>query len=258
MKPRKRFGQHFLHDPGVLKRIVDAVHPARDDTVIEIGPGEGALTRPLLERLDSLTVVEIDRDLAARLEQEFSPSRLVVVSADALNYDFSVFPPGLRIVGNLPYNISTPILFHLARYAERVRDMHFMLQKEVVDRMVARHSTPDYGRLSVTLQVRFSMTRLFNVGPGAFRPPPKVESAVVRLVPLKEKLPCDQALFEKIVREAFSARRKTLRNALPLEPGDYQVLGIDPMLRPENLSPADFVRITLHASQSIALGREKS
>jgi 16S rRNA (adenine1518-N6/adenine1519-N6)-dimethyltransferase len=254
VKPRKRFGQHFLHDPGVLKRIVDAVAPARGDEVVEIGPGEGALTRPLLERLDRLTAIEIDRDLAAALSREFPASRLTLVNADVFDHDFSAYPDGIRIVGNLPYNISTPILFHLSRYAERVRDMHFMLQKEVVDRMVARHSTPDYGRLSVTLQVRFSMTKLFNVGPGAFRPPPKVDSAVVRLVPLKEKLPCDQALFEKIVREAFSARRKTLRNALPLAADDYAELGIDPQLRPENLSPADYVRITLKAGQT--LGRE--
>ena len=244
MKTRKRFGQHFLHDPGVLKRIVEAIAPASGDPMVEIGPGEGALTRPLLERIQHLTAIEIDRDLAARLTAEFPAGKLAVISADALDYDFSVFPPGVRIVGNLPYNISTPILFHLSRYADRVRDMYFMLQREVVERMVARHSTPDYGRLSVMLQTRFAMERLFNVGPGAFRPPPRVESAVVRLVPLKEKLQCDEALFEKIVREAFSARRKTLRNALPLEPGDYQALGIDPMLRPENLSPADYLRIT--------------
>jgi 16S rRNA (adenine1518-N6/adenine1519-N6)-dimethyltransferase len=244
LKTRKRFGQHFLHDPAVLKRIVEAVAPARDDVMVEIGPGEGALTRPLLERLDHLTVIEIDRDLAARLAREFSPEKLAVISADALDYDFSVFPPGVRIVGNLPYNISTPILFHLARQAERVRDLHVMLQKEVVDRMVAKHSTPDYGRLSVMLQVRFAMKKLFNVAPGAFRPPPKVESAVVRLVPLPGKMQCDQAALEKIVREAFSARRKTLRNALPLEAGDYEKLGIDPKLRPENLSPADYLRIT--------------
>ena len=244
MKPRKRFGQHFLHDPGVLKRIVEAVAPARGDHVVEIGPGEGALTRPLLERLDRLTVIEIDRDLAASLAQEFSPQKLTVVVADVLDFDFSSLPGGLRVIGNLPYNISTPILFRLARYAGQVRDLHFMLQKEVVDRMVAKHSTADYGRLSVMLQVRFAMQKLFKVAPGAFRPPPKVESAVVRLVPLQETLPCDEALFEKIVREAFSARRKTLRNALPLAPDDYAELGIDPQLRPENLSPADYVRIT--------------
>jgi len=243
VKPRKRFGQHFLHDPGVLKRIVEAIGLARNDVVIEIGPGEGALTRPLLERLERLTVIEIDRDLAAKLSREHSPASLSVIVADVLDSDFSAFPPGVRIVGNLPYNISTPILFHLARYAGRVRDMHFMLQKEVVARMVAAHSTPDYGRLSVMLQTRYAMKKLFSVAPGAFRPPPKVESAVVRLVPLNEKSTCDEALFEKIVREAFSARRKTLRNALPLKPADYAALGIDPGLRPENLAPADYVRI---------------
>ena len=250
MKPRKRFGQHFLHDPGVLKRIVDAIDPARGDPVVEIGPGEGALTRPLLERIGQLTAIEIDRDLAARLEQEFPSERLAVVCADVLDFDFSALPSGLRVVGNLPYNISTPILFHLAQYAGRVRDMHFMLQREVVQRMVARHSTPDYGRLSVMLQTRFSMQKLFNVAPGAFRPPPKVESAVVRLVPLREKMQCNEAALEKIVREAFSARRKTLRNALPLEPADYEELGIDPKLRPENLSPADYVLIARRASLS--------
>jgi len=252
VKPRKRFGQHFLHDPVVLKRIIDAVNPARGDIVVEIGPGEGALTRPLLERLDRLTAIEIDRDLAAALSGEFPASRLALVNADVFDHDFSAYPAGIRIVGNLPYNISTPILFHLARYAERVRDMHFMLQKEVVDRMVARHSTPDYGRLSVTLQVRFAMSKLFNVGPGAFRPPTKVDSAVVRLVPLQETLPCDQALFEKVVREAFSARRKTVRNALPLAAKDYVDLGIDPQLRPENLSPADYVRITKRITSDVA------
>jgi 16S rRNA (adenine1518-N6/adenine1519-N6)-dimethyltransferase len=228
----------------VLQRIVEAVAPSRGDAVVEIGPGEGALTRPLLDRLDRLTVIEIDRDLAGRLAAEFPPARLSVVVADALEHDFSVHAEGCRIVGNLPYNISTPLLFHLARYAARVRDMHFMLQKEVVDRMVAKPSSPDYGRLSVTLQVRFAMKKLFNVAPGAFRPPPKVESAVVRLVPLQALPDCDQPLFEKIVREAFSARRKTLRNALPLALQDYAALGIDPGLRPENLSPADYLRIT--------------
>jgi 16S rRNA (adenine1518-N6/adenine1519-N6)-dimethyltransferase len=244
LKARKRFGQHFLHDPGVLKRIVDAIDPARGDVVVEIGPGEGALTRPLLERLEHLTVVEIDRDLAARLAHEFPRERLTVIGADVLAQDFSAFAPGLRVVGNLPYNISTPILFHLARHADRVRDMHFMLQREVVDRMTAAPSTPAYGRLSVMLQVRFAMAKLFNVPPGAFRPPPKVDSAVVRLVPLAQKPACDETLLERLVREAFSARRKTLRNALPLSAAEYGLLGIDPGLRPENLSPADYVRIT--------------
>jgi 16S rRNA (adenine1518-N6/adenine1519-N6)-dimethyltransferase len=248
LKTRKRFGQHFLHDPGVLKRIVEAIAPAQGDLVVEIGPGEGALTRPLLARVPHLTAIEIDRDLAARLAQEFSSRELSVVCADVLDFDFSTLAPGLRIVGNLPYNISTPILFHLARHAGRsrgqIRDMHFMLQREVVQRMVAKHSTPDYGRLSVMLQSRFRMQKLFDVAPGAFRPPPKVDSAVVRLVPLAEMMSCDESQFEKIVRQAFSARRKTLRNALPLAPRDFEVLGIDPKLRPENLSPADYERIT--------------
>jgi len=248
VRPRKRFGQHFLHDPAVLQRIVEAIAPARGDAVVEIGPGEGALTRPLLERLERLTVIEIDRDLAAKLSREHSPAALAVIVADVLDYDFSALPAGVRIVGNLPYNISTPILFHLARYADRVHDMHFMLQREVVERMVARHSTPDYGRLSVMLQTRFAMKKLFDVAPGAFRPPPKVESAVVRLVPLVQKPQCDDALLETIVRQAFSARRKTLRNALPLKPADYEALGIDPSLRPENLAPADYVRMAQRAA----------
>jgi 16S rRNA (adenine1518-N6/adenine1519-N6)-dimethyltransferase len=243
LKARKRFGQHFLHDPGVLKRLVEAIAPAPGDAIVEIGPGEGALTRPLLARIPHLTAIEIDRDLAARLAGEFAPGRLCVVCADALEFDFSSLAPGLRIVGNLPYNISTPILFHLARYAARVRDMHFMLQREVVQRMVAKHSTPDYGRLSVMLQTRFTMHRLFNVPPGAFRPPPKVDSAVVRLVPLADKPDWDQLRLENIVRQAFSARRKTLRNALGLEPADCEALGIDARARPENLAPADYVRI---------------
>jgi len=244
LKTRKRFGQHFLHDPGILKRIVEAVDPAAGDAIVEIGPGEGALTRPLLERTGHLTAIEIDRDLAARLAREFPAGKLTVIGADVLEFDFSALPSGLRIVGNLPYNISTPILFHLARHAGRVRDMHFMLQREVVQRMVARHSTPDYGRLSVMLQTRFRMQKLFNVASGAFRPPPKVESAVVRLLPIAERPDWDEAVLEKIVREAFSARRKTLRNALPLNSTDYEVLGVDPRLRPENLAPEDYLRIT--------------
>jgi len=243
VRPRKRFGQHFLHDPGVLRRIVEAIAPAAGDAIFEIGPGEGALTRPLLKRVERLTAIEIDRDLAARLAEEFPPQRLAVHCADAFDFDFSTLPRGVRLVGNLPYNISTPLLFHLARHAERVRDMHFMLQREVVDRMVAKPSTHDYGRLSVMLQTRFRMKKLFTVAPGAFRPPPKVDSAVVRLVPIEEKLGCDEKRFDDIVRQAFSARRKTLRNALSLAAEDYVALGIDPKLRPENLSPADYVRI---------------
>ncbi len=244
-RPRKRFGQHFLHDARILARIVEAIAPAPGDAIVEIGPGEGALTRLLLERVPRLEVIEIDRDLAARLQAEFPRERLTVHSADALRFDFAACPPGLRLVGNLPYNISTPLLFHLAGYAGRVRDMHFMLQLEVVERMVARHSTPAYGRLSVMLQTRFRMQKLFRVPAGAFRPPPKVESALVRLVPMtaSERPALDEEVFARIVAAAFSARRKTLRNALPLQPADFEALAIDPGLRPENLAPHDYVRI---------------
>jgi 16S rRNA (adenine1518-N6/adenine1519-N6)-dimethyltransferase len=224
----------------VVRKIVEAIAPAAEDFIVEIGPGQGVLTLPLAERVKHLEVIEIDRDLAAALPAD----RIKVHVADALEFDYGVFPKGVRIVGNLPYNISTPLLFHLARYAERVRDMHFMLQLEVVQRMVAKPSTPEYGRLSVMLQTRFRMEKLMRVGPGAFKPPPKVDSAVVRMVPLAATLDCDEKVFEKVVREAFSARRKTLRNALSLEPGDYTELGIDAKLRPENLAPQDYVRIT--------------
>jgi 16S rRNA (adenine1518-N6/adenine1519-N6)-dimethyltransferase len=236
-RPRKRFGQHFLHDPGVLARLVDAIGVAKNDFVVEIGPGEGALTRPLLDRAERLHVIELDRDLAARLAADF-PERLVVHQADALEFDFALFPPGMRLLGNLPYNISTPLLFHLGKFAARVRDMHFMLQLEVVERMVAAPSTAAYGRLSVSLQARFRMKKLFKVSKGAFRPPPKVESAVVRLEPLAPILEID----EDLLRKAFSARRKTLKNALPEV--DFGALGIDPKLRPENLSPQDYARIS--------------
>ena len=236
--PRKRFGQHFLHDPRVLARIVDAIAPARADFIVEIGPGQGALTRLLLARVEHLHAIEIDRDLAGGLR---SFPRLTVHEADALAFDFGAFPEGMRVVGNLPYNISTPLLFHLASQAARVRDMHFMLQLEVVERMVAAPSTPQYGRLSVALQARFRMEKLFDVSRGAFNPPPKVESAVVRLAPLAQPLDVDADLL----RKAFSARRKTLRNALPGI--DLEALGIDPKLRPENLSAADYARITSSA-----------
>jgi len=240
-RPRKRFGQHFLHDPRVLARLVEAINPARDDFMVEIGPGEGALTRHLLKLAGHFEVIELDRDLASGLAAELPPPHLIVHCADALEYDFSRFPAGVRIVGNLPYNISTPLLFHLARFAQRVRDLHFMLQLEVVERMVAAPSTAAYGRLSVALQARFRMKKLFKVSKGAFRPPPKVESAVVRLEPLSRILEID----EQLLRRAFSARRKTLRNALPEI--DFAALGIDSSLRPENLSPEDYARLSMNS-----------
>jgi 16S rRNA (adenine1518-N6/adenine1519-N6)-dimethyltransferase len=240
-RPRKRFGQHFLHDPGVLARLVEAIHPSKTDVMVEIGPGEGALTRHLLKLVGHFEVIELDRDLASGLAAEFPPPHLIVHCADALEYDFTRFPPGMRIVGNLPYNISTPLLFHLARFAQRVRDLHFMLQLEVVERMVAAPSTAAYGRLSVALQARFRMNKLFKVSKGAFRPPPKVESAVVRLEPLSKILEID----EQLLRRAFSARRKTLRNALPEI--DFAALGIDSGLRPENLSAEDYARLSMNS-----------
>ena len=222
----------------MLARIVDAVSPSPSDFVIEIGPGEGALTTPLLQRVKRLEVIELDRDLAARLRE--MPG-VTVHEGDALEFDFAQFPAGMRLVGNLPYNISTPLLFHVARYADRVRDLHFMLQLEVVERMVAKPSTAEYGRLSVALQARFRMEKLFNVSKGAFRPPPKVESAVVRMVPLEQRLNID----EDLLRRAFSARRKQLRNALPGV--DFARAGIDPALRAENLSPEDYARLSMNS-----------
>ena len=225
----------------MLARLVEAINPSKTDFMVEIGPGEGALTRHLLKLVGHFEVIELDRDLASGLAAELPPPHLVVHCADALEYDFTRFPPGMRIVGNLPYNISTPLLFHLARFAQRVRDLHFMLQLEVVERMVAAPSTAAYGRLSVALQARFTMRKLFKVSKGAFRPPPKVESAVVRMEPLSRILEID----EQLLRRAFSARRKTLRNALPEI--DFAALGIDSSLRPENLSPEDYARLSMNS-----------
>jgi 16S rRNA (adenine1518-N6/adenine1519-N6)-dimethyltransferase len=243
---RKRFGQNFLNAPGIVAAIVAAIAPRRGDTVVEIGPGLAALTRPLLAAVDRLHVVEIDRDLIARLKQEFSPERLVIHEGDALEFDFGAIGSDLKIVGNLPYNISTPLLFHLAGFAGRVRDMHFMLQKEVVERMVAAPGTSEYGRLSVMLQYRFEMEQLFLVPPEAFTPAPKVESAVVRLLPRPVlALPADdEETFARVVATAFSQRRKMLRNTLRdlFDAEDFDALGIAPTARAEELAVADFVR----------------
>ena len=222
----------------MVRRLVEAIAPKKGELIVEIGPGQGALTRPLLDAAGALHVIEIDRDLAGALR---ATPGLVVHEGDALEFDFAALPAGARIVGNLPYNISTPLLFRLARHAERVRDMHFMLQREVVERMVAAPSTPAYGRLSVALQARFAMTKLFNVSKGAFRPAPSVESAVVRLLPRELPLEIDEALL----RRAFSARRKTLRNAL--SGIDLAAAGIDGRLRPENLSPEDYARLSMNS-----------
>lgn len=246
-RPRRRFGQNFLHDPHFVRRCLTAIAPQPDDPMVEIGPGLGALTAPLLEVVHHLHVVEIDRDLAAGLRRRFPPERLTVHEGDALRFDFASLGTNLRVVGNLPYNISTPILFHLAGFADCLRDVHVMLQKEVVERMAARPSTAAYGRLSVMLQYRFAIEPLFDVPGGAFRPAPRVTSSFVRLVPLRP-LPHparDEQIFATMVASAFSTRRKTLRNALRsfLDAADFAALNLSPGLRAENLSVADFVRL---------------
>ncbi len=246
-QPRKRFGQNFLVSPGVVRKIVEAIAPQKDDVMVEIGPGLGALTEPLLACLDRLHVVEIDRDLIARLGERFPPERLVIHEGDALEFDFAALGEGLRIVGNLPYNISTPLLFHLATFAGRVRDMHFMLQKEVVDRMVAEPGGADYGRLSVMLQYRFDMERLFLVPPGAFNPAPKVDSAIVRLLPRPpaELDARDEALLARLVTAAFGQRRKMLRNTLRefADEATLAAAGIIATARAEDLAVGDYVRL---------------
>ena len=251
--PRKRFAQHFLTDQGVIADIVAAIRPQADDAMVEIGPGLGALTTPLSAALHHLHVIEIDRDIIARLHRAYPPTRLTVHAGDVLEFDFSGLPRALRVVGNLPYNISTPLLFHLARYAEGIRDMHFMLQKEVVERMVALPGGRDYGRLSVMLQYRFDMELLLEVAPDAFSPPPQVESAVVRMLPRPSTrlTATSQAGLEQVVRRAFAQRRKTLRNSLAgmLDARDYAALGIAPGLRAENLAVTDFVAISNYLSQ---------
>lgn len=251
---RKRFGQNFLIDRQVISDIVNAVAPRRGDCVVEIGPGLGALTDPLLERLDHLHVVEIDRDIIARLRKRYAPERLTIHEGDALAFDFGTLEAAsgapLHIVGNLPYNISTPLLFHLASYAERVYDMHFMLQKEVVERMVAEPGSNDYGRLSVMLQYRFVMDWLLDVPPECFEPAPKVDSAVVRLIPrpAAELTARDETVFAQVVAAAFGQRRKMLRNNLKdlLDDAGFAALGIAPTCRAEELPLADYVRIANH------------
>jgi 16S rRNA (adenine1518-N6/adenine1519-N6)-dimethyltransferase len=248
---RKRFGQNFLIDQQVIADIVNAVAPQRSDCVVEIGPGLGALTDPLLQRLDHLQVVEIDRDIIARLRKRYSPDKLTIHEGDALAFDFSTLAvgcaSGLHIVGNLPYNISTPLLFHLAGFAECVRDMHFMLQKEVVERMVAVPGTTDFGRLSVMLQYRFVMDWLLDVPPESFDPAPKVDSAVVRLIPkpAAELSAKDETKFAAIVSAAFGQRRKMLRNNLKglLDDAGFAALGIAPTCRAEELAVDDYIRI---------------
>jgi 16S rRNA (adenine1518-N6/adenine1519-N6)-dimethyltransferase len=245
--PRKRFGQHFLIAESVIADIVAAIGPQPDDRLVEIGPGLGALTGPLLAQVKHLHAVEIDRDVVARLTDTFPAGRLTIHQADALRFDFAALGAGLRVVGNLPYNISTPLLFHLAHSAALIRDIHAMLQKEVVARMTAAPGEPDYGRLSVMLQYRFKLEHLLSVPASAFRPAPKVESAVVRMLPLPGAAErCDEGLFARLVKSAFMHRRKTLRNTLRghLAERDFIALEIRPEARAQELSVADFVRLT--------------
>lgn len=286
--PRKRFGQHFLTDAGVIDAIVSAINPQPHDLMVEIGPGLGALTRPVAQRLRHLHAIEIDRDVIARLKKSFTPEQLTIHQGDALAFDFAALSaplaaaaasatatagitavtgnasetvggsgssgkhqlppaPTLRVIGNLPYNISTPLLFHLARFADRIIDCHFMLQKEVVERMVSPPGSRDYGRLSVALQYRFEMESVLDVPPDAFEPPPKVDSAIVRMIPKPAAalLARDQALFGALVTQAFSQRRKTLRNTLKGRVSDAQfaAVGIDPGARAEEIDLARYVAL---------------
>ena len=254
---KKRFGQHFLHERGVIDKILAAIDPKPGERIVEIGPGLGALTIPLLERLGRLEVVELDRDVIPALTAAAAgKGDLVVHQADALEFDFTASGPlqrggalgnALRVVGNLPYNISTPLLFHLLAQRHAVRDMHFMLQKEVVERMAAAPGSEAYGRLTVMLAAYARVEKLFRVGPGAFRPPPKVDSAVVRLVPYSTPpfpLP-DPKRFAQLVTAAFTKRRKTLRNAVKglVDEAAMRAAGVDPQARPETLAAADFARL---------------
>ena len=249
-QPRRRFGQNFLRDQNVIAQIVEAVSPAADDHIVEIGPGQGAITYPLQPRCELLDLVELDRDLAQRLSEKFaSMSNVRVHSADALRFDFSTLGPrtACRVVGNLPYNISTPLIFHLLEQAPLFNDLHFLLQREVVDRMVAEPGTRSYGRLSVMVQYACTAERLFTVPPGAFYPVPKVQSALVRLAPHREPIieVTEVARFRRIVTQAFSQRRKTLRNSLQgvVAPTAMEGCGIDPKRRPETLSLVEFAAL---------------
>ncbi len=244
--PRKRFGQHFLSDHAIIDAIVRAIAPVPGQAVVEIGPGLAALTQPLVERLGQLTVIELDRDLAARLR---SHGQLKVVESDVLKVDFAQLgqalgAPKMRVVGNLPYNISTPILFHLLQYVDGVQDQHFMLQKEVIDRMVAQPATADYGRLSVVLQWRYAMENVLFVPPQSFDPPPRVDSAVVRMVPLAQPAPADATLLQTVVQVAFSQRRKLLRHSLGRWLQEHSYSGsFDLQRRAEEVPVADYVAL---------------
>ena len=243
---RKRFGQHFLTDTHIIESIIDAIAPVAGQPVIEIGPGLAALTQPLVERLGHLHVIELDRDLAARLREH---PQLSVIESDVLRVDFTQLAQSLqvdklRVVGNLPYNISSPILFHLLNHVQAVQDQHFMLQKEVIDRMVASPCTSDYGRLSVMLQWRYDMENVLFVPPESFDPPPRVDSAVVRMVPLQNPPDLDFKLLETMVQVAFSQRRKLLRHTLGRWLEERQFAGVfDVQRRAEEVPVSDYIAL---------------
>lgn len=260
-RPRKRFGQNFLHDTGVIRRIVASIAPRPGDRLVEIGPGQGAITRELLSAVGTMDAVELDRDLVQPLAKLCAPlGELRIHNVDALKFDLCELAGTgelLRVVGNLPYNISTPILFHLLDQAECIRDMHFMLQKEVVERMAAEPGGKTYGRLSVMLQARCDVHPLLDIGPGAFTPAPKVDSAFVRLEPHRSALYeiDDYSLFQRLVTAAFSQRRKTLRNGLRklLSESEIQAAGVDPGSRAERLSVAEFAALANAAACKSAI-----
>ena len=250
-RPRKRFGQHFLTDPGVIDAIVNAIAPQDVDVAVEIGPGSGAITVPIAKRCGSLHAIELDRDLAARLRTQFeNDTHVTIHEADALSFDFSALGNSLRVVGNLPYNISTPLMFRLLEQRRYIEDMHFMLQKEVVDRMAASPGSKAFGRLTIMLGCYFDIDALFDVDRLAFDPPPAVTSAFVRLRPRPDaSVRVDNSrLLSSLVATAFSLRRKTLRNALKAHATekDLHALDIDPGLRPENIAISDWVALANH------------
>ncbi|MDO4906432.1 16S rRNA (adenine(1518)-N(6)/adenine(1519)-N(6))-dimethyltransferase RsmA [Neisseria sp.] len=247
-KARKRFGQNFLQDTRIINDIVNAVRPQPGDVVVEIGPGLAAITEPLAKKLDKLHVIEIDRDIVDRLKTLPFADKLVIHEGDVLQFDFNSVAGKKKIVGNLPYNISTPLLFRLSEVADDVIDMHFMLQKEVVERMTARPKTNDYGRLSVMLQYFFEMETLIGVPPESFDPAPKVDSAVVRMIPVKHRIgeAQDFGHFAKLVKQAFAQRRKTIRNNLKgmAADEDLQAVGINPQDRAEHIAPELYVKLS--------------
>ena len=245
---KKKFGQNFLKDAAIIHSIIQSINPLPNDLLIEIGPGLGALTKPLLEKTNRLLAIELDRDIVSWMENEYSKKNITIFNEDVLNFNFNQFDQKIRIVGNLPYNISTPILFKCIDNILNIKDLHFMLQKEVVDRMIAIPSSPEYGRLSVMLQYYFAMEHLVNVPKESFEPEPKVESSFVRLIPYEQYpfIANNIKQFARIVKEAFSQRRKTIRNTLKsfISENDFEKIGINPQLRAENLSVSDFVKIS--------------